>query len=93
VSIAQVTFGLPIVVCLQMGTDSHVSKCHYRKYIEVHAVMQLFDNSVLKMQSEMDNPEKLATYDTQDEEKQNKNTTRYMLDTTIPNQANSLNKT
>jgi hypothetical protein len=45
------------------------------------------------MQSEMDNPEKLATYDTQDEEKQNKNTTRYMLDTTIPNQANSLNKT
>ena len=55
--------------------------------------MQLFDNSVLKMQSEMDNPEKLATYDTQDEENQNKNTTRYMLDTNIPNQANSLNKT
>ena len=76
-----------------MGTDSHASKCHYRNYIEVHAVIQLFDNSVLKMQSEMDNPEKLATYDTQDEEKQNKNTTRYMLDTTIPNQANSLNKT
>jgi hypothetical protein len=48
VSIAQVTSGLPIVVCLQMGTDSHASKCHYRKYIEVHAVMQLFDNSVLK---------------------------------------------
>jgi len=32
--------------------------------------MHLFDNSVLKMQSEMNNPEKLATYDTQDEEKQ-----------------------
>jgi hypothetical protein len=32
----------------------------------------------------MDNPEKLATYDTQDEDKQNKNTTPYVLDTTIP---------
>ena len=31
----------------------------------------------------MDNPEKLATYGTQDEEKQNKNTTHYVLDTTI----------
>ena len=31
----------------------------------------------------MNNPEKLATYDTQDEEKQNKNTTQYVLDTTI----------
>jgi hypothetical protein len=30
----------------------------------------------------MDNPEKLATYSTQDEEKQNKNTTQYVLDTT-----------
>ena len=30
-----------------------------------------------------DNPEKLATWGTQDEEKQNKNTTQYMLDTTI----------
>jgi hypothetical protein len=29
----------------------------------------------------MDNPEKLATYGTQDEEKQN--TTQYVLDTTI----------
>ena len=27
----------------------------------------------------MDNPEKLATYGTQDEEKQNKNTTQYVL--------------
>jgi hypothetical protein len=33
----------------------------------------------------MDNPEKLATYGTQDEEKQIKNTTQYMLDTTIWN--------
>jgi hypothetical protein len=36
----------------------------------------------------MDNPEKLALYGTQDEEKQNKNknTTQYMLDTTIRKQ-------
>ena len=31
----------------------------------------------------MDNPEKLAAHGTQDEEKQNKNTTQYVLDTTI----------
>jgi hypothetical protein len=31
----------------------------------------------------MDNPEKLATKCTQDEEKQNKNTTQHMLDTTV----------
>jgi hypothetical protein len=30
-----------------------------------------------------DNPEKLATQETQDEEKQNKDTTHYVLDTTI----------
>jgi len=30
----------------------------------------------------MDNPEKLATYGTQDEEKQCKNTTQYLLDIT-----------
>ena len=37
----------------------------------------------------MDNSEKLAIYSTQDEEKQNKNTTqyRYVLDTTIRKQA------
>ena len=34
----------------------------------------------------MDNPEKLATYGTQDEEKQDKNTTQYVLDTTIQKQ-------
>ena len=32
------------------------------------------------------NPEKLATQGTQDEEKQNKNTTQYVLDTTMRNQ-------
>jgi hypothetical protein len=31
----------------------------------------------------MDKPEKLSTYGTQDEEKQNKNATQYALDTTI----------
>jgi hypothetical protein len=31
----------------------------------------------------MENPEKLATYGTQDEEKQNKSTAQYVLDTTI----------
>ena len=30
--------------------------------------------------SKMDNPEKPATYGTQDEEKQNKNTTQYVFD-------------
>jgi len=34
----------------------------------------------------MDNPEKLATQGTQDEDKQNKNTTQYVLDTTIRTQ-------
>jgi len=34
----------------------------------------------------MDNPEKLATYGTQDEETQNKKTTQYVLDTTIRKQ-------
>jgi hypothetical protein len=31
----------------------------------------------------MDNPEKLATKGTEDEEQQNKNTTQHVLDTTI----------
>ena len=31
----------------------------------------------------MDNPEKLATLDTQDEDKKNKYTTQYVLDTPI----------
>ena len=34
----------------------------------------------------MDNPEKLTTLGTQDEEKLNKNTTQYVLDTTIHKQ-------
>ena len=34
----------------------------------------------------MDNPEKLATQGAQDDEKQNKNTTQYMFDTTMRKQ-------
>ena len=34
----------------------------------------------------MDNPEKMATHVTQDEEKQSKNTTQYVLNTTIRKQ-------
>ena len=39
-----------------------------------------------KGQSKMDNPENLATQGTQDEDKQNKNTTQYVLDITIRKQ-------
>ena len=35
----------------------------------------------------MDNPEKLATQGSQDEEKQNNNKTQYVLDTTMSKQA------
>jgi hypothetical protein len=42
----------------------------------------------------MDNPAKLVTQGTPDEEKQNKNTARYMLDITIPTKnTNNRNKT
>jgi hypothetical protein len=34
----------------------------------------------------MDNPEKLATYGTQDEDKESKNKTQYVLDTTMRKQ-------
>jgi hypothetical protein len=37
----------------------------------------------------MNNSEKLATKDTQDEDKQNKNTTQYVLDTTIRKQSHN----
>ena len=39
----------------------------------------------------MDNPEKLATQSTQDDEKQDKNTAQYMLDTTIRKQTQITN--
>ena len=38
---------------------------------------------ISKGQLKNDNPEKLATQGTQDEDKQNKNTTQYVFDTTI----------
>ena len=38
----------------------------------------------------MDNPETLATQDTQDKEKQNKNTTQYVLDTAIRKQTQTI---
>ena len=38
------------------------------------------------MPSKNDNPEKLATDNTQDEEKQHKNTTHYALETTMRKQ-------
>jgi len=40
-----------------------------------------------KGQSKMKNPTKLVTYGTQDEDKQNKNTTQCVLDITIRKQA------
>ena len=39
-----------------------------------------------KRQSEIDNPEKLATLDTQDEDRQHKYTTLYVLETTVRKQ-------
>ena len=41
----------------------------------------------------MDNPEKLATYGSQDKKKQNKNTTQYVLDTTVRKQTHDVDKT
>ena len=40
----------------------------------------------------MDNAEKLATSGTQGEEKENKNTTQYVLDTTTQANTNNINK-
>ena len=41
----------------------------------------------------MNNPEKLETYGAQDEEQQSKNTTQYVMDTTMYQQINNINKT
>ena len=40
----------------------------------------------MKRQSKIDNPEKLATQGIQNEDKQSKNTTQYMLDNTTRKQ-------
>ena len=42
--------------------------------------------SIPKGQSKIDNPKKLVTWSTQDEEKPNENTTQYVLDNTIGKQ-------
>jgi len=41
----------------------------------------------------MENPEKLATQGTQDEDRQSKNTTQYALDITMFKQIHNVNKT
>ena len=41
---------------------------------------------IAKGQSKIDNPEKLATQGTQNEDKQNENTTQYVLETTMRKQ-------
>ena len=43
-----------------------------------------------KGQTKMDNPEKLATQGTQDEDKQSKDTTQYVLNTAIRKQTQKL---
>ena len=42
-------------------------------------LLQIIRQRIPKGKSKMDSPEKLATYGTQDEEKQNKNITQYVL--------------
>ena len=57
--------------------------------VKIPTFMPLIMNKhqrIPKGQSKMDNPEKLTTRGTQDEEKQNKNTTQCVLETTIRKQ-------
>ena len=49
-------------------------------------LFQIYVREYWKGKSKKDNPEKLETLDTQDEDKQTKNTTQYGLDTTIHKQ-------
>ena len=49
-------------------------------FLKIRSTLEL-ENT--ERQSKMDNLEKLAPWGTQDEDKQNKNTTHYVLDTTI----------
>ena len=56
---------VPLTVC------SHLEQCIKETEVNKH-------QRTPKGQSKMDNPEKLATYGTQGEEKQNNNTTHYM---------------
>jgi len=64
------------------SNEVHVYYSDIEKNIECHNIF--IENNkrqrIPKVQSQIDNPEKLATYGTQDEE--NKNATQYVLDTT-----------
>jgi len=53
---------------------------------EYFASQHKLEHNTPKGQSKMDNPEKLATCGAQDEDKQKKNTTQYVLNTTIHKQ-------
>jgi len=75
------------------GNLCRLSRGNRHKYSEYDIIRMHHTDIILskryripKCQSKMDNPEKLATQGTQDDEKQNKNTTQYALDTTICNQ-------
>ena len=63
------------------------TKKHVGLYLFVHILINI--RRIPRAQSKMDNSlnsEKLATYGRQDEEKQNKNTSQYVLDTIIHKQ-------
>ena len=55
----------------------------YRRDNQKRKTQRNWQNMIPKTKK---NTEKLAKYDTQDEEKQNKNTTQYELDTTMRKQ-------
>ena len=71
-----------ISLCIKVGYQGRVStlKTSYFFLLNYKCLR------ILKGQSKMDNPEKLATKGSQDEDKQNKNTTHYVLETTIRKQ-------
>jgi hypothetical protein len=53
-------------------------------YISFHACESTSNDIKGKEKSKMDHPEKLAAQGTQDEEKQNKNTTQQVLNAIVP---------
>ena len=61
----------------------------FNRVVMVYMQFYQFESTINKRlripkgQSKMDNPEKLTIQGTQDEEKRNKNTRQYVLDTTI----------
>ena len=56
--------------------------CTFYVLLDINKTLENTEGVIKKMA----NPEKLATYGTQDDEKQNKNTAQYVLDTTIGKQ-------